>query len=225
MQDQERARLRRHKIGGRILDIGCGDGDFLAGLDDRWEKWGVDISPQAVKLATDKGIRMEPYSERWPEGFAEEAFDVIVFRGTLQHIDLPFYVLRECARMLNPGGVLAFLATPNAGSICYKLFGSLPALDPPRNWWVFSERELLNVLGRLGLKVEEVVYPYWGTPYARPLRDLLDFLLRLIGFRRGFAFPGNMMEVFARKPNGEVSHAREFSNSAELVAWLDAETA
>jgi len=199
MQDQERKRLREHKTGGRILDVGCGDGAFLAGLDDRWEKWGIDISPAAVQMATDKGIRMEPYIERWPEGFADEAFDAVVFRGTLQHIDLPFYVLRECVRILRADGVMVFLATPNTGSIYYRLLGRLPALDPTRNWLLVSDAQLSDILRRLGMQVEEIVYPYWGTPYARPLRDLLDFALSLAGKKRGFAWPGNMMEVYARK--------------------------
>jgi SAM-dependent methyltransferase len=200
MQAQERARLLKHVSSGRILDVGCGDGAFLYGLDDRWEKWGVDVSPFVVPIAGAKGIRMVPFSPTWPEEFTDDSFDVVVFRGTIQHIDDPFYILRECVRILRPEGLMVFLATPNTGAICYRLFGELPALDPERNWLVVSDGQLINILTRLGMRIEDVVYPYLETPYAQPVRDHIAFALRLLGRRRAFPFWGNMMEVYARKP-------------------------
>ena len=200
MQAQERARLLKYISGGRILDVGCGDGAFLDGLDDRWEKWGVDVSAYACRKAGAKGIRIAPFSSTWPEEFTDDCFDVVVFRGTIQHIDDPFYILRECVRIMKPEGLMVFLATPNAASICYRLFGELPALDAARNWLVVSDRQLLDILLRLGMRIEDVVYPYLETPYARPVRDHIDFALRLFGRRRPFAFWKNMMEVYCRKP-------------------------
>jgi len=126
-------------------------------------------------------------------------FDLVVFRGSIQHIDEPFHMLRQGAAVLKPGGWMVFLATPNADSLVYKLWGDLPALDPPRNFWIPSARTLGNALQNFGLNVQSTEYPYWGGPYAHPARDLWRFCARLVGIKKPFAFPRNMMEVYARK--------------------------
>ncbi len=129
--------------------------------------------------------------------WAAQSFDLIVFRGVLQHLDNPFGDLREAKWALAPEGMLAILAQPDADSLCYRLFRELPALDAPRNWWIPGEKELVNVLHKLGFCRMEILHPYWGGPYARPLHDFTSFALRLLGIKRKFAFPGNMMEVYA----------------------------
>lgn len=194
---QEQRRLWLHaKKPGRILDIGCGLGDFLAGMDDRWQKFGVEPSRYAARLAAKKGIRVM----RDSFDLDDASMDVVVFRGTLQHIADPITSLTEAARVLKPGGLLAILATPDADSIAYHLFRTLPALEVKRNWIVFGALNLTDILRhRLGFKDIEVTHPYLFTPYARPLRDFWNFLRSLFFGYRPFAFPGNMMEIWAVK--------------------------
>ena len=95
---------------------------------------------------------------------------------------------------------MAFLSTPNSNSLCYKLFGTLPFLDPRMNFWVPSDTTLRDTLVNFGLRVTEIRYPYLETPYARPFRDHGRFLLRCLGVPVKFAFWGNLMEVYAVKP-------------------------
>jgi len=203
---------------GHVLDIGCGLGRFLdwyfvdvsryINVDDvgigaitdfvGWHKYGIEISEHARAIANKKGIRFH-----WLEGKPEQ-FDLIILRGSLQHLDRPLDTLHNCYEWLKPGGLIALLATPNAGSVVYRLWGSMPMLDPARNFVVLSDAQLTNCLKHIGFDVLEVHYPYRGTPYARPLRDAWRFALRLLGIRRlPFAWPRNMMEVYARKPGGE----------------------
>lgn len=198
MYAQERARVEAKVPAGRILDYGCGVGDFLAGFAARqWERHGVDLAPYAVDQARARGLTAKVCTGalEYPEAF----FEGVIMRGTLQHFYDPFLALREAARVLKPGGYLILLATPNARSLVYFLFGTLPALDPPRNWFIPSDKNLQTILVNLGFAVEEIKYPYWGTPYAKPGRDALRFIGRLLGFKRPFAFPGSMLEVYAKK--------------------------
>jgi hypothetical protein len=83
--------------------------------------------------------------------------------------------------------------------VVYRLFQDLPALDPPRNFVVFSDRVLGQCLLNLGFRDPTFVYPYLGTPYARPLSDHARFVLRLFGVKTRFAFWRNMMECYAQK--------------------------
>lgn len=195
----ERARVTALKSGGRILDVGCGLGRFLEGFDPtRWERFGLDLSEVAIREARRRGIQVQDYENAYD--YPSEWFDVIVFRGTLQHLDAPFAALQRCVQLLKPEGWMVFLSTPNAGGLCYRLFADLPFLSPRLNFWIPSDKTLTNALANFGLTVIQVRYPYLETPYARPLRDVLYFLLRCLGFPMKFAFWGNLMEVYAIKP-------------------------
>lgn len=125
--------------------------------------------------------------------------DVVVFRGTLQHINLPMGALGQATRVLKPGGLLVILATPDSDSLVYRIFGNLPALDAPKNWVIFGQRCLMNIVERLGYVNVTVYHPYWGSPYASPLKDFALFFVSLFLGWRKFAFPGNQMELYAVK--------------------------
>jgi SAM-dependent methyltransferase len=191
MYAQEIKRLKskfpEHMKGGAILDVGCGVGDWLCHLHGNWTKCGVEPDDYAARQARAKGIFVGSYS------YEPGSFDVIVFRGTLQHIENPFETLRKAVELLRHGGLLVFLATPNTNSPMYKRTGTLPALDPPRNWWLPSDLNLRNVLVNMGFKNIEFYYPY-GEPYARPLGDFFRYLVGL-----PTAFPRSMMECYCVK--------------------------
>lgn len=192
---QERARILALVKPANILDIGCGVGGFLDGFDDRWTKYGYDPSAFATEKAKRKGINMlRHYST-----LETESMDVVILRGVLQHIDEPMICLFQATRILKRGGLLVILATPNTNSIVYKIWGKLPPLDATRNWIVFSDSILDNVLERLRYSKRSFHYPYIKTPYARPLKDIMSFVVSLFFGWRKFAFWGSMFEVYAWK--------------------------
>lgn len=194
MKAQEAARIKERLsvASGRVLDVGCGIGDFLAEHFAGWDKRGIEVSDFAAKQAEERGVSVQ--TSAWEYGW-----DLVIWRGTFQHLDQPMTTLKACVSSMKPGALIAFLATPNTNSLVYKLFGDLPALDAPRNFVIPSDKMLVNILKNLGLKDIEVVKPYWGTPYANPVMDLVKFVLRLFGVKTKFAWPGSMMEIYARK--------------------------
>src|SRR5437660_11765154 len=130
-------------------------------------------------------------------------FDLVIFRGTLQHLDEPMEMIKKTIAWLRPGGYLVFLATPNTGGIYYRLFQEHPALNPKYNFMLVSDRSLRQILENFGMEVRRFEFPYLGSPYANPPKDLLRFVLRCLGIRKPFAFWGNMMECYAQKPMRE----------------------
>jgi SAM-dependent methyltransferase len=201
MYRAERQRIERLKPAGRILDVGCGLGGFLAQFpSERWERCGVDVADIAIREARARGIQVKDFEHAYD--YPDEHFDVIVFRGSLQLIPTPFAVLQECVRLLAPDGILALLSTPNSNSPYYRRFGTLPFLTPHANFLIPSDIMMRDALRNLGLDVVGIEYPYLDTPYARPLRDHLYYILSFVGVRRKFAFWRSAMEVYARKPTG-----------------------
>lgn len=194
MYSQEHSRIRELVKTGKVLDVGCGVGDFLNMFEDSaWVKYGIDVSPYALQLASQKHI-----ITTLPET-CDNFFDLIVFRGTLQHLDEPITTIKRCIRWLKTGGYMVFLATPNIGGPCYRLFQDLPMLGASMNFMLVSDKILRNILQNLGLTVLKFHFPYRGSPYARPWRDCFSFGLRCVGVRRSFAFWRNMMECYAKK--------------------------
>lgn len=187
--------INRHIDRGVLIDIGCSTGEFLDVLKWDGEKYGMEISDYAVDIAKKKGIRFDKdiLSD-------ENYFDLIIFRGTIQHIETPLLYIQKSFNALKKGGYIVFLATPNADSICYRLFKTLPFLDPPNNYFIPSETTLQQILVNFGFQIIEKIFPYLKSPYAKPLTDHIKFILRCLGIKTKFAFWKNSMELIAKKP-------------------------
>jgi len=198
MYQEEREQIESLKNGGRILDVGCGIGVFLEEFSaSKWEKYGTDISDLAINEARSRGINVNDFENAYD--YPSSYFDVIVFRGSLQLIPTPFYVIEICSRLLSSGGYMIFLSTPNSNSPYYKRFKTLPFLTPHANFLIPSDVMMKNALKNFGLQVERIRYPYLGGPYAKPLRDHLFFLLSYFGVKKKFPFWRSVMEIYARK--------------------------
>lgn len=196
MYELERERIEKMMPAGRtVLDIGCGTGEFLNGFSSKWTKYGIEPSPFASRVAIVNDVRILGDIDK----VASFSVDLVIFRGTLQHISQPLEYLAEATRVLKRGGMIAILATPDTDSLVYSIFKTLPALEPGRNWVLFGSSYLENILKRLGYQYINTHHPYLGTPYARPAMDAVKFIISLILGYRKFAWPGNMMEIYATK--------------------------
>ena len=199
MYRSERDRIETFKKNGKILDVGCGIGGFLSQFDmNKWDRYGADVSDLAVGEARQSGIKVKDFSNAYD--YPDEFFDVIVFRGSLQLIPTPFYVLETCIRLLAPGGYVVFLSTPNSNSPYYRRFKTLPVLTPHGNFLIPSDIMMKDVLQNFGLEVSKISYPYIGGPYANPLRDHFSYFLSFFGINLKFPFWRSSMEIYAYKP-------------------------
>jgi SAM-dependent methyltransferase len=98
--------------GGRVLDLGCGSGELARRLAAAgYQVTGCDIAPEMLRQASaaDGGRavrweRLEPGWRRLPTGDA--SLDAMVAASVLEYVPDPLSVLRECGRVLRPGGTL-----------------------------------------------------------------------------------------------------------------------
>lgn len=100
------ARLRRAlPVGGRVLDVGCGDGTLLRALKaDGFDVAGVEIDPALVSQCRAEGLDVRAgVAEKLP--FDDASVDAIVCSVVLPYTDQRRAV-REWGRVLRPGGVV-----------------------------------------------------------------------------------------------------------------------
>ena len=138
----------RHKRNGRLLDIGCGTGHFLAemGRYPGWELAGVEPNAKAAEFARQAlGLNVH-LGDLFSAQFPDHHFDVVTMWDVLEHLYEPVSVLREIHRVLKPDGVL-ILRTPSLDSWDARVFGCYWAgLDSPRHLAVYSRRTVEKLL-------------------------------------------------------------------------------
>lgn len=141
---------------GRLLDIGCGNGDFLDWMAQQpgWQVVGMERNPVLLPalLVGDR---------RWPlfAGdahhlcFPADSFDVVTLWSTLEHMAEPAQSLAECVRVLRPGGLL-IVRTVTAESWGRQIFGAhWVGYDAPRVLFVFSHATLRHLLHQSGCEL------------------------------------------------------------------------
>lgn len=142
--------LPKPRPGQRLLDIGCGNGDFLVNARDAgWEVEGIDPDPKAVATAAQRGFDVRLGSV---ESLAElsDCFDAITLSHVLEHVHRPPEVVLSIARLLKPGGVL-YVDTPNIESHGATLWGSnWRGLETPRHLVLFNLDALIGLLETSG---------------------------------------------------------------------------
>jgi 2-polyprenyl-3-methyl-5-hydroxy-6-metoxy-1,4-benzoquinol methylase len=141
---------------GRLLDVGCGSGEWLTFMRELgWLVEGVDFDDDAVKVARKDGLEVKCGSLEH-QGFPNDNFDVVTLSHVIEHVPDPVETLAECVRILKPGGKLV-LFTPNSASLSHNLFKQdWRGLEPPRHLHIFSEPSLRQALESVGIK--EVIF-------------------------------------------------------------------
>lgn len=136
--------------GKRVLDVGCGLGGKLLFYAENGAQKVVGIDLRLFSAASASRIAAESIDERIiciavADGaklpFADNTFDVVISINVLEHVADPAAVLRECQRVLRPGGRFYLHFPP-----FYSPWG--PHLDGWINFpWphlFFSERNLVR---------------------------------------------------------------------------------
>lgn len=136
--------------GGKLLDVGFGNGGFLQlATEMGWNAEGIDFDPDAVEVARSRGLNVRCISADTFDS-VEEQYDVITICHVIEHVHHPASLLRNLFSLLKPGGML-WLDTPNLDSAGYMRFGrNWRDLDPPRHLVLFSTQAMKNILKNCG---------------------------------------------------------------------------
>ena len=144
--------------GAAVLDVGCGDGRFLAACAKTAEVSlnGIELpGPAAERASRLAGAQIHQGSLGEVE-LPDAAFDLVTLTHVYEHLRAPGDAVRTLARIVRPGGTL-YLAYPNGTSWQARWFGGQWFhLDPPRHLSLVAPHALVQALADLGFaKVDE----------------------------------------------------------------------
>lgn len=134
---------------GKILDVGCGNGNLFTFLpDERYELAGVDFSQnmiiEAKKKCGDKASFFVGDAEKLP--FDDDSFDIVVCNASFHHYIRPNTVLEEMHRVLKDGGKV-LIGDPYISDIVRPLINILTKFSEKGDYhfYGFNEMEKLFV--------------------------------------------------------------------------------
>jgi 2-polyprenyl-3-methyl-5-hydroxy-6-metoxy-1,4-benzoquinol methylase len=144
--------------GRRLLEVGCGTGDFLSFSQDHgFAGIGTEPALDAAQRAVLKGLTVHTMTlDAFVNQTSTAEFDVVVMLNVLEHVPDPVKTIQECRQLLVPGGILC-IRVPNDFS---EIQASAREKTGAAPWWIavpdhinyFNFASLAQTLERLGFE-------------------------------------------------------------------------
>jgi ubiquinone/menaquinone biosynthesis C-methylase UbiE len=151
--------IQRVRPGMRVLDLGCGGGEFTAAIAAAGgDVIGAEVAETAIHAAQrtypDGDFRLVPFDGELP--FDDGAFELVWASEVIEHVADTHRWLNEIRRILAPGGRL-LLTTPSHGRLRLLLAG-IERYSPPLgdHLHLYTRRSLHEVLSDLGFSEVEI---------------------------------------------------------------------
>ena len=180
---------------GTVLELGGGYGYLSSYIKKRYPDVAMvysDVSEEAVR----KSVQYEKFfgvelDSKWVTSaedtpFPDASFDRVLFFASFHHTQDPQAAVRECARILKPGGQLYLLYEPSCPGYLKPLYDLHVRRDEVKENY-YSVGEYRRMLSRAGLRFRH--HNYTGFLYRRSKKAALYYM----GLS---AFPGPTVNAF-----------------------------
>lgn len=203
---------------GRLLDVGCGNGAFLARAAEMgWQVDGLDPDPAAVAVCAGQNLHVVQGALRDAPAEWAGQFDVVTMSHSIEHVTDPGMELKRVFSLLRAGGVL-WLACPNPDSLGSRVYAQAwRGLHAPYHLVIPSARQLSRLLLDAGfvhpvrmrrgaharrMIRESAENARHAGGVAMHVRALLAPLARMLADLVASAVPGGAEEtvIMARRP-------------------------
>ena len=176
---------------GKLLDIGCGHGWLMSALNNKWNKYGIDVSNFASKSASKYGkIFIGDL-----KNFKIKKFDFITALHIIEHHPKPENFLLKLKKLLKKNGKL-IIETPDFDSAAARKFkNNFRLLKDKTHISLFSQDSLIRFVRKYGFDIFDINYPYFETPFFKK-----KLLLRMFNKSKvSPPFYGSVITLFLKK--------------------------
>ncbi len=163
--------ISKHFKTGKILDIGCGTGEFLNTCKiAKWNTLGVEPSPEARKMATEN-YGLDVREELEIKNLESERFDVITMWHVLEHVPKLNERIEDLKRLIKTNGII-IIAVPNCNSLDAKTYKEQwAAYDVPRHLYHFTPKDIESIFKKHGLKTVQILPMVFDSFYVSMLSE------------------------------------------------------
>lgn len=150
---------------GKLLDIGCGVGDFLHVAENKgWQCTGIEPSEEAREIARQRIKGDLLYSEDLNH-LPDQSFDLITMWHVLEHVDDLKWQVAQLQRLIKPNGRIV-IAVPNYRSYDGRFYNAYwAAYDVPRHLNHFNRIVLTKIFKTSGLSLVCMDKLVWDAYY------------------------------------------------------------
>ena len=153
---------------GKLLDIGCGTGDFLVEAKNQgWSILGFEPNSDAKRLAANKGVLFTDDIFTLPE----DTFDAVTMWHVLEHVPNLQEYITNLKRIIKPNGTI-IIAVPNYKSYDAKYYNRFwAAYDVPRHLWHFSKNSIKRLFSDVDIELKKVKPMWFDSFYVSLLSE------------------------------------------------------
>lgn len=205
--------LRKHHfLDRKILDVGCGNGNFsnYLSVNHNVNVTGIDFSPESVKIASTKKELFNAKTSAFLVGdaqnlpFKDEEFDLIISCECLEHVPNPQRMIDELYRVVKKDGIVILTTENYSNAYAYyisylkligKRFDSGSSVQPIEHFFVFWRvKKKFKKAGFKKLQTLSKEYVLLLLPGVSPakftIKETKSYLLKLLlkPFGRRFTF-------------------------------------
>jgi 2-polyprenyl-3-methyl-5-hydroxy-6-metoxy-1,4-benzoquinol methylase len=172
----------------RVLDAGCGDGNFTVSLAaSGYTMYGIDMSKSGIRIAEEREVGQFAVASLYEDLLRPfdviDPFDAIISVEVIEHLYSPLTFVEQAHRALRPGGML-IVTTPYWGylknialAVTNRMDGYLTPLWEGGHIKHFSRRTLTALMEENGL-----VEVYFGGDDVRRIPYL--WMGMIMAFRK-----------------------------------------
>ncbi|OIO79735.1 MAG: hypothetical protein COZ98_05720 [Candidatus Omnitrophica bacterium CG_4_8_14_3_um_filter_43_15] len=146
--------FEKYRKNNRIIDIGCGAGDFMLSAANRgWQADGTEIAEEAIKLAASKGLEVIEGDAAFLE-LDKDRYDIATLSGVMEHVSDPEAIVSKIEHIVRPGGII-YITTPNYNDITRIILGKRWGVFHKEHLFYFTAGNLASLLKKHNFKIKK----------------------------------------------------------------------